>query len=149
MKNSSSVVEYEIVHQRKTLKQNLGNTHKTTPRDQTKRLDIFPITDRSLIDYEKYHQYIGHAGVKYSMAIQATRGCPYKCFYCDIYKTSPSHNRRSVPHFFSEVKMLADIGVKRSEFIDDIFNVNKKSCTEFFELVLKHNLKLHFFPNRA
>ena len=84
MKNTTSTVDYEVIHQRKTLKQNLGNTHKTTPRDQTKRLDIFPITDRSLIDYEKYHQYIGHAGVKYSMAIQATRGCPYKCFYCDI-----------------------------------------------------------------
>ena len=145
MENTTPTVDYEIIHQRKTLKQNLGNTHKTKPRDQTKRLDIFPISDRSLIDYEKYHQYIGHAGVKYSMAIQASRGCPYKCFYCDIYKTSPNNYRRSVPHFFSEVKMLADIGVKRFEFIDDIFNVNKKSCTEFFELVLKHNLKLHFF----
>jgi radical SAM superfamily enzyme YgiQ (UPF0313 family) len=145
MESATPNVDYEIVHQRKTLKQNLGNTHKTKPRDQTKRLDIFPITNRSLIDYEKYHQYIGHAGVKYSMAIQASRGCPYKCFYCDIYKTSPNNYRRSVSHFFSEVKMLADIGVKRFEFIDDIFNVNKKSCTEFFELVLKHNLKLHFF----
>ena len=145
MENSKPTVDYEIIHQRKTLKQNLGNTFKTEPRDQTKRLDIFPITDRSLIDYEKYHQYIGHAGVKYSMAIQASRGCPYKCFYCDIYKTSPNNYRRSVPHFFNEVKMLADIWVKRFEFIDDIFNVNKKSCREFFELVLKHNMKLHFF----
>jgi radical SAM superfamily enzyme YgiQ (UPF0313 family) len=137
--------EYEIVHHRKTLKQNLGNIHKTPSRAQTNRLDIFPITNRSLIDYEKYHQYIGHGGVKYSMAIQATRGCPYKCFYCDIYKTNPNHNRRSVSHFFSEVKMLADIGIKRFEFIDDIFSVNKKSCREFFELVLKNDLKLHFF----
>ena len=107
MKNSSLVQEYEIVHQRKTLKQHLVNIHKTTPREQTKQLDVFPIINRSLIDYEKYHQYIGHAGVKYSMAIQATRGCPYKCFYCDIYKTSPNHNRRSVLNFFNEVKMLA------------------------------------------
>ncbi len=145
MERNQSSVDFEVVHQRRTLKQNLVAIHKTPPRIQTKRLDIFPITNRSLINYERYHQYIGHAGVKYSMAIQATRGCPYKCFYCDIYKTSPNHNRRSVTHFFNEVKMLADIGVKRFEFIDDIFNVNKKSCTEFFELVLKHNLKLHFF----
>ena len=77
-------VEYEIVARRKTVKPNLQNIYKTEPRPQTKELDIFPYTDRTLIDYNKYHQYIGHAGVKYSMAIQATRGCPYKCFYCDI-----------------------------------------------------------------
>ena len=138
-------VEYEIVARRKTVKPNLQNIYKTEPRPQTKELDIFPYTDRTLIDYNKYHQYIGHAGVKYSMAIQATRGCPYKCFYCDIYKTSENHNRRSTKHFFDEVRRLADIGVKRFEFIDDIFNVNRKSCKEFFELVIKHNLNVQFF----
>ena len=97
-------VEYEIVARRKTVKPNLQNIYKTEPRPQTKELDIFPYTDRTLIDYNKYHQYIGHAGVKYSMAIQATRGCPYKCFYCDIYKTSENHNRRSTKHFFDEVE---------------------------------------------
>ena len=138
-------VEYEIVARRKTVKPNLQNIYKTEPRPQTKELDIFPYTDRTLIDYDKYHQYIGHAGVKYSMAIQATRGCPYKCFYCDIYKTSENHNRRSTKHFFNEVRRLADIGVTRFEFIDDIFNVNRKSSKEFFELVIKHNLDVQFF----
>ena len=141
-----SKVEYEIVANRKiVVNKDTNSIHKTSPRFQTSDLDSFPFTDRSLIDYESYHKYIGHAGVKYSMAIQATRGCPYKCFYCDIYKTSENHNRRSVEHFFNEVKQLADIGVKRFEFIDDIFNVHKKSCREFFELVLKHNLDLKFF----
>ena len=35
------------------------------------------------------------------------------------------------------MKILADIGFKRFEFIDDIFNVNIKHCTEFFESILK------------
>ena len=77
-------VDYEIVAHRKTVKQDLSKIHKTAPRPQTSELDIFPYTNRLLIDYNRYHHYIGHAGVKYSMAIQATRGCPYKCFYCDI-----------------------------------------------------------------
>ena len=54
-------VEYEIVARRKTVKPNLQNIYKTEPRPQTKELDIFPYTDRTLIDYNKYHQYIGHA----------------------------------------------------------------------------------------
>ncbi len=145
MQLSFDKIEYEIVARRKTVKPNLSNIYKTEPRVQTKELDIFPFTDRTLIDYNRYHQFIGHAGVKYSMAIQATRGCPYKCFYCDIYKTSENHNRRSTKHFFNEVRRLADIGVKRFEFIDDIFNVNRKSCKEFFELVIKHDLNVQFF----
>lgn len=119
--------------------------HKTNLRQQAKNLDIFPIIDRSLIDYDKYHKFVGHSGVKCQMAIQAARGCPYQCFYCDVYKTYQNYCRRSAEHIFNEVMLLADIGVKRIEFIDDIFNVNKKEFVSFFELVLKHRLNLKFF----
>ena len=115
------------------------------PRKQIQNLDSLPLYDRSLIDYEKYHQYIGHAGVKYSVAVQATRGCPYRCFYCDVYKTTLHHFRRSVDNIFEEVKLLADLGVKRIEFIDDIFNVKAKDFKAFFKLVIKNKLKLNFF----
>jgi len=119
--------------------------HLTNQRLQVNNLDALPIIDRSLIDYNKYHKFIGHAGVKYSVAIQATRGCTYKCFYCDVYKTAKLHRRRSVENLFKEIRLLADIGIKRIEFIDDIFNVNKKDFTLFFELVLKHRLDIKFF----
>ena len=118
---------------------------KSPPRQQIHNLDELPYYDRSLVDYEKYHQYIGHAGVKYSVAVQATRGCPYRCFYCDVYKTTLHHFRRSVDNIFDEVKLLASLGVKRIEFIDDIFNVKAKDFKAFFRLVLKHKLKLNFF----
>ena len=121
------------------------NIIKTPTRNQISNLDTLPFYDRSLVNYEKYRDYIGHAGVKHSMAVQATRGCPYRCFYCDVYKTTLHHFRRSVDNIFEEVKLLADIGVKRIEFIDDIFNVKAKDFKQFFKLVLKHKLKLSFF----
>ncbi|OUS29678.1 hypothetical protein A9Q99_08350 [Gammaproteobacteria bacterium 45_16_T64] len=117
----------------------------TSPRSQTRNLDSLPFPDRSLIDYEAYHKFIGHAGVKHGIALQATRGCPYRCFYCDIYKTTHHHFRRSDDDLFEEIKILTDLGIRRFEFIDDIFNVNSKQFIRFFENVIKSNLDLQFF----
>ena len=117
----------------------------TKTRKQISKLDELPTYDRSLVNYSKYNNTVGHAGVKYSMAVQATRGCPYRCFYCDVYKTTKHHFRRSVDSIYEEVKMIADMGVKRIEFIDDIFNVKAKDFVEFFNRVIKDNLNVSFF----
>ena len=52
---------------------NKANCHVTNTRKQFNKLDELPTYDRSLVDYAKYNQRIGHAGVKYSMAVQATQ----------------------------------------------------------------------------
>jgi len=122
-----------------------NNICVTKARKQIQKLDDLPTYDRSLINYSKYNKTVGHAGVKYSMAVQATRGCPYRCFYCDVYKTTLHHFRRSVDSIYEEVKMIADLGVKRIEFIDDIFNVKEKDFVGFFNRVIKDNLKVSFF----
>jgi len=118
---------------------------KTNGRKQFNDLNVLPRYDRSLVDYSKYNESIGHAGVKYSMAVQATRGCPYRCFYCDVYKTTLHHFRRSIDSVFEEVKAISDLGVKRIEFIDDIFNVKAKDFVAFFNKVIQSNLKVSFF----
>jgi radical SAM superfamily enzyme YgiQ (UPF0313 family) len=122
-----------------------SKVYLTKTRKQINNLDTLPVYDRSLVDYKKYNHLIGHAGVTYSMAIQATRGCPYRCFYCDVYKTTIHHFRKSVDTIYDEVKMIADLGVKRIEFIDDIFNVKKKDFVEFFRRVTRDKLGVKFF----
>jgi radical SAM superfamily enzyme YgiQ (UPF0313 family) len=148
-------VNYEIIGGRKNVIRKENQIFKTPSRAQIGHqtsilpsLDDLPMIDRSLIDYTKYHKYVGHAGRKYSMAMQATRGCPYKCFYCDIYKTTINHYRRSVDSIVEEVKILYDMGIRRIEFIDDIFNVNVKHCASFFNSVKKAGMDIEFmFPN--
>ena len=153
IKNSENI-NFELVSGRKNIIRKEEKIYKTDGRAQIgstssmlPRLDNLPLLDRSLVDYNKYHKYVGHAGRKNFMAIQATRGCPYRCFYCDVYKTTVIHYRRSVESIVEEVKMIADLGIRRIEFIDDIFNVNIKHCYSFFNEIIKSGLDLEFmFP---
>ena len=117
----------------------------TERRAQIQDLDMLPRWDRSLINYRQYHKYVGQAGIKYEMTIQGTRGCPYKCFYCDVQHITPLHRRRSVDNIFAEVEYLESIGVRRCEFIDDAFNVNKKDFAGFFKKMIDANLNMSFY----
>ena len=48
----------------------------TGRQEQIRDLDILPRWDRSLVDYHKYHQFVGQSGIRDEMTMQATRGCP-------------------------------------------------------------------------
>lgn len=119
----------------------------TSPRASITELDSIPIPDRSLVDYEKYHQFVGDAMVKNCMSLQATRGCPYNCIYCHKI-WAKKHFVRSAEHILDEIKRYYDMGVKKFSFVDDIFNLNIKNSTRFFQMIVKGGLDLQlFFPN--
>ncbi len=123
--------------------------YRTTPRSQVRDFDALPLPDRSLVDYRKYSDYIGHAAVKKTVSIQGTRGCPYKCAYC--HKIWPkTHICRSAKNLFAEIEHLYKLGARRFAFVDDIFNLNAKNSRRFFELMVKKGLAKDvqlFFPN--
>ena len=129
------------------LEERTNNLNKNRDRSPIHDLDSLPFVNRSLVNYEKYNQYIGQAMVKHGIAIQATRGCPYNCLYCHT-TWSKKHYVRSASNIFAEVKMYYDLGVRRFIFVDDIFNLQRENCEEFFNLVIENKLKIQiFFPN--
>jgi len=118
--------------------------HVSEKRPQILNFDSIPIPDRSLVNYEKYHQFIGEALAKHTFTLQATRGCPFKCAFC--HKIWPKkHVYRSAENIFHEIKTLYDIGARRFVFVDDIFNLAKENCRRFLELIIKNGLKIQLF----
>ena len=109
--------------------------------------DRLPLPDRSLIDFEKYGQYIGHAMVRNAVSMQGSRGCPYNCAFC--HRTMMKKNvPRSAENIFEEVKFYYDHGVRRFSFVDEIFNLHAENSARFFQLVIKNRLDVQlFFPN--
>jgi amino acid adenylation domain-containing protein len=128
-----------------TFKKKESPLRRTLTRTQIQNLDTLPFADRTL--YEKHNQNFHKQIVQNSIALQATRGCPFKCAYC--HKIWPkTHVVRSAEDLFEEVKMYCDMGIHRFTFIDDIFNLNVKNSRRFYELILKHGLRVEFhFPN--
>jgi amino acid adenylation domain-containing protein/non-ribosomal peptide synthase protein (TIGR01720 family) len=119
---------------------------RSSPRPSAD-FDSLPIPDRSLLDYTRYNKYIGHAMVKNSISMLGSRGCPFNCAYC--HRVWPKkHVFRSAENIFEEVKFYYDLGVRRFDLIDDIFNFNVKNSTQFFQSVLDHKMDIQlFFPN--
>ena len=119
----------------------------TAPRGQIKDFDSLPIPDRSLVNYDKYSRDIGLAMVRHTVALQASRGCPYNCLYC--HKIWPKkHVFRYAANIFQEVELYYNMGVRRFVLVDDIFNLDVRNSSRFFEMVIKKGLDAHFFfPN--
>jgi amino acid adenylation domain-containing protein len=131
----------------KNMKARNENIVVTLARDQITNFDRLPIPDRTLIDYKKYHQYIGEAPAKHTITLQATRGCPYHCLYC--HKIWPKkHVTRSAGNIFKEISYAYEAGIRRFVFIDDIFNLDRKNAARFLETTIKSEMDIQlFFPN--
>jgi amino acid adenylation domain-containing protein len=119
----------------------------TRKRAQIKDFEGLPLPDRSLVDYGKYHQYIGIAMAKHAVSIQSSRGCPFNCAYC--HKIWPkSHVVRGADHVLEEMKRCLDAGVRRFVFIDDIFNLAADNSRRLLERIAREDLDVQlFFPN--
>lgn len=119
----------------------------TETREHIKDFDSLPVPDRSLIDLRKYKNKIGMASVNNCIALQTTRGCPYKCLYCHKI-WSKNHVRRSAENIFNEIEYYYKNGVTNFAVIDDCFNLDMKNGSELFKLIIKNKLKIQlFFPN--
>ncbi len=127
--------------------QDWGTVHAVPQRTAERPLGDFerlPLPDRSLVNYEAYGKFIGLAMVKNAIAMQATRGCPFKCEYC--HRVWPrNHSMRSAENIFAEVLFFYKLGVRQFAFIDDIFNFEIENSTRFFRLILEHELDIQLF----
>jgi len=125
-----------------------GATPVITPaRCQITDFDSLPHPDRGLVDYGRYHRFIGLAPARHGVSIQGTRGCPYNCAYC--HKIWPKkHVVRDAANIFAEIQRCYNAGIRRFTFLDDIFNLDKKNSTRLFEMIIKSGIKVQlFFPN--
>lgn len=100
-----------------------------------KDLDTLPFPDYTMIDVESYHRIVDG---KRSFSILSSRGCPYKCVYCNSLIMGGRHivRFRSPENVIKEMVSLKNTyGDINFRFQDDIFGCNMNWMRQFTELI--------------
>ena len=125
-----------------------GNIIKSPLRPMITDLDSLPFPDRQL--YRSKFPYFKNSPIT---SMIATRGCPYKCTFCeipsymDMYQTNKFYYR-SAENIIAEINDLKKQGIDPNLllFVDSTFNLNLKWTVDFFEKY-KNNIDIPFSCN--
>ena len=124
----------------------------TAPRPLLKNLDLLPIPDYTMLPMKNYHaSFFPHFIPSLSSLIETSRGCTFKCDFCNLWrfwgenqseKTLPFFRRKSVERAIEEVQINYEKFGRRFIFITDpTFNTSQEWTNRFCELLLKKDYR--------
>lgn len=77
--------------------------------------------------------------------MQTTRGCPFKCIFCNVELNTKKVRRYSPEYVVWNIKMIQKhYGINHFHLIDDTLTLNRKHIIEICELIIEQKLKLTF-----
>ncbi len=112
-------------------------------RQRTKPVDLnaLPLPDFTGLPMEEY--FFDMLGGEYAV-VEASRGCPFQCSYC-LKKMFGSYRRKGFPKVKAEIlHLMGDYGVKRINFVDLEFTVNRDLVVELCDWVISEKIALEW-----
>ncbi len=109
-----------------------------------KKLDDLPMPARHLLPMERYFQ-LNPERLAY---IFTTRGCPFKCIFCQKELTGRGFRVRSTKLIVDELEQIVktyDPGVVL--FVDEILTLRRKRIHEMCDEILRRGLKFEWIAN--
>lgn len=117
-----------------------GNIVNTGNRPLLDDLDILPFPARDLTPYHKYtHLMARHQPIT---TMFTSRGCPYKCTFCDRPHLGKNFRARSPMNVVNEMEEICNLGIREALIYDDTFTVNKRRVHEICDEILARGLNL-------
>jgi len=127
-----------------------GVVVKNLPREPIEDLDKLPFPERDSFDMDKYMEYWFQldsvAGNLRGVNILASRGCPYKCSYCQPTLETlfgKKLRKRSPKNIVDELEYLKEkYNINAFIFDDDTFIIDKGWVSEICSLMISRKLDL-------
>jgi radical SAM superfamily enzyme YgiQ (UPF0313 family) len=108
------------------------------------RVDVnqYPIPARHIVNMEMYTSNWGN----YTGMI-ISRGCPFKCSFCDLSVPGHKVRYRSLNNVMQEFHALQDMGIEDVFIFDDLFTVNREYLQLLAERRLQDSIRLAWGGN--
>ncbi|MFH1610425.1 MAG: radical SAM protein [Patescibacteria group bacterium] len=119
-----------------------GQIVNTGNRELLEDLDQLPHPVRELTNYKKYYSTLSYKNPTTSMF--TSRGCPYKCIFCDRPHLGKNFRARSAQNIVDEMEEIKELGIHEIFIYDDTFTINRERVVEVCNEILKRNLKINW-----
>ncbi len=118
--------------------------------DRNKSLDILPIPARKLFPSNKFNDinryWDGFCQFRPAIQMQATRGCPYQCYFClwnEVMYNTKEYRKFSTYRVIEEMEyVIKEYGAREIYFDDDDFTIDKTYVSEICHLIIKRKMDI-------
>lgn len=127
-----------------------GNIVKNPPSEFVGNLDSFPWLNYELIESFNINNYVSPGATsKSECAMILSRGCPYRCAFCNVKSTFGKKLRlRSVNDSIKEIKdKISKYGIRYISIKDSTFTTNKNWVREFCNRLIEESIDIHWKCN--
>lgn len=103
-------------------------------------LDSLPFPARYLTPYQKYSSVLSK--VQPITTMFTSRGCPYKCLFCNRPHLGKIFRARSPKNVVDEMEECQKMGIKEVLIYDDTFTVNRKRVLDICQEIKERKLEI-------
>ncbi|MDD5091586.1 MAG: radical SAM protein [Candidatus Wallbacteria bacterium] len=118
-----------------------GASLKSGPQPEAiEDLDSLPFPDRRAVPYRKYSSILSSVSPVTTMF--TSRGCPFRCTFCDRPHLGKRFRARSAESVVSEMKECQSLGIREILIYDDTFTVDRRRVLDVCRLYLEQGLSV-------
>lgn len=128
-------------------KDEAGQIVHNPSRPFLRELDVLPSVDYDMIDISKYS--IPTMSGRYVISMMLSRGCPFKCTFCDAPITMGKQLRFwSIPRVIEDIRHNVEkYGCRNFVFKDSTFTAHKKWAEQFCDALIASDLNIQWRCN--
>lgn len=112
----------------------------TGPNELIRDLDSLPFPARHLTPYKKYFSILSENSPVTTMF--TSRGCPYKCLFCDRPHLGKIFRARSSKNVVDEMEECQNLEIKEIFIYDDTFGVDRQRVIDICKKIINRGLSI-------
>ncbi len=105
-------------------------------------LDALPFPDRTLLPYRKYTSLLAKRNPVTTLF--SSRGCPYRCMFCDRPQMGKVFRARSAENVVDEIEECVGLGINELLIYDDTFTVDRQRVLDICSEIKMRGLDVGF-----